>query len=71
MSNEVVREYVFKNYKFFIPLYGKRLFLKEARKIIPSLKYSDIERFDGYGGTRPQMIDRSKHALNFGEAKIF
>ncbi len=71
MSNEIVRKYVFKNYKFFIPIYGKWLFLKEARKIIPTLNYSDIELFSGYGGTRPQMIDRTTHALNFGEAKIF
>ena len=71
MSNEIVRKYVFKNYKFFIPIYGKWLFLKEARKIIPTLNYSDIELFNGYGGTRPQMIDRTTHALNFGEAKIF
>lgn len=49
MKNETVRTYIMRNYAYFIPRYGKRLFLKEARKIVPSLTYDDIELFDGYG----------------------
>ncbi len=71
MSNEVVRTYVIRNFKYLLPFYGKWLFLKEARKIIPWLGYNDIERLEWRGGTRPQIIDRTTHALNFGEAKVF
>jgi malate dehydrogenase (quinone) len=70
MKNPTIRNYVFKNFKFLIPIYGKWLFLQDAKKLIPSLKRDDIEILDGYGGTRPQSINRQTHALDFGESKV-
>ncbi len=70
LRNKIIRDYIIKNFKFLIPLYGKWLFLKDARKIIPSLKWADIEEIDNYGGTRPQMVNRKTHALDFGEARV-
>ena len=59
------------NISFQIPIYGTRLFVKEARKIIPTLEFDDIELARGQGGVRPQIVDTSnKVPLSLGEAKI-
>ena len=53
-----------------MPIIGKILFIKEVRKIVPSMKLRDLKFARGYGGTRPQIIDITKKKLEFGEAKI-
>ncbi len=53
-----------------LPFVGKRLFLKDVRKIVPSVQASDIEKAKGYGGVRPQIIDKNKRWLSFGTARI-
>ena len=56
---------------YSIPFIGKELFLKnEARKLVPSLKYSDISAAEGYGGISPRIVDRRSMTLNIGEQKI-
>jgi malate dehydrogenase (quinone) len=55
---------------FDIPLVGKRLFLKEARKIVPSLQLSELQFAKGYGGIRPQIVNTKTKRLEMGEAKI-
>lgn len=37
-----IRNYVFRNYLFEIPEIGKKLFVEDAKKIVPSLKTEDI-----------------------------
>lgn len=70
LRNPAIKKYIIRNFKYLIPIYGKRLFLKDVRKLIPTLQRDDIEELDGYGGTRPQMINRNTHALDFGEARV-
>ena len=65
-----IRNYMFKNMLFEIPLIRKFLFLKDARKIIPSLKFGDLKFARKVGGIRPQLIDKDHCKLLMGEAKI-
>jgi len=65
-----IRNYMFKNMLFEIPLIRKWLFLKDVRKIIPSLKFSDLRFAHKVGGIRPQLIDKNQRKLLMGEAKI-
>jgi malate dehydrogenase (quinone) len=70
LSDWVVFKYLLKNFMYDIPIIGKRLFIKEVRKIVPNVKLSDLEFAKGYGGVRPQIVDITNKKLNLGEAKI-
>lgn len=65
-----IRNYMFKNMLFEIPIIRKVLFLKDAKKIIPSLKLGDLKFASKVGGIRPQLIDKDRCELLMGEAKI-
>jgi len=65
-----IRNYMFKNMLFEIPLLRKFLFLKDVRKIVPSLKFKDLKFARHVGGIRPQLIDKLNTKLLMGEAKI-
>lgn len=65
-----IRNYMLKNVLFEIPLLRKILFLKEARKIVPALRYRDLSFAAKVGGIRPQLIDKTQARLLMGEAKI-
>lgn len=70
LSDQAILKYIVKNYMYDIPLIGKRLFLKEVQKIVPSLQLRDIQLAKGYGGIRPQIINLKTKRLELGEAKI-
>jgi malate dehydrogenase (quinone) len=65
-----IRNYMFKNFLYEIPVLRKLLFLKEVRKIVPSLKLGDLKFATKVGGIRPQLIDKDHGELLMGEAKI-
>ncbi|MGI0484183.1 FAD-dependent oxidoreductase [Pantanalinema rosaneae CENA516] len=65
-----IRDYIFKNMAFEMPLINRRLFLHDARKIVPSLQLEDLEFAQGVGGVRPQLIDRTQRRLILGQAEI-
>ena len=65
-----IRNYVFRNYMFEIPEIGKKLFVENAKKIVPSLKTEDIYYAKGFGGVRPQVLNRTEKKLMLGEASI-
>lgn len=65
-----IRNYMLKNILFEIPLVRKWLFLKDARKIAPSLRLRDLAFAHNVGGIRPQLIDKDHQKLLMGEAKI-
>ena len=65
-----IRNYIFKNMAFEVPLVNRRLFLQDARKIVPSLQLEDLEFAHGVGGIRPQLIDRTQRKLILGQAEI-
>ncbi len=66
-----IRSYIFRNFLFEIPFFNKRLFLKDAQKIVPGLKLDEFEYAKGFGGVRPQVLDKDKQKLMLGEASIF
>jgi len=69
-KESTIRRYILKNFLEEIPMVGKEIFIHDAQKIIPSLQVSDITFAEGYGGMRPQIIDKRHHELLLGEAKI-
>lgn len=65
-----IRRYIFRNFMYEVPYLRERLFLKEIKKIIPTLTVDDIKFARGFGGIRPQVIDKKQQKLMMGEAKI-
>lgn len=68
--DRVLFAYVFMNFLYDLPYFGKRLFIKEVRKIVPSLKLSELRFAKGIGGTRPQIVNNTTRKLELGEAKL-
>jgi malate dehydrogenase (quinone) len=65
-----IRNYILKNLLFEVPWLRRRLFLADARKIVPGMKLEDLRFAEGYGGVRPQLIDKANRRLMLGEASI-
>lgn len=65
-----IRNYILKNLLFEVPWLRRRLFLADARKIVPGMQLSDLTFAEGYGGVRPQLIDKLNRKLMLGEASI-
>jgi malate dehydrogenase (quinone) len=65
-----IRNYILKNFLFEVPGLRCWLFMKDARKIVPSLQLKDVSFAKGFGGVRPQLIDKKASKLMLGEAKI-
>jgi len=65
-----IRSYIFRNFLFEIPFFNKYLFLKDARKIVPSLQIHEFVYADGFGGVRPQVLNKDEQKLMLGEASI-
>jgi len=65
-----IRNYILCNFLYEVPVLNRRLFIKEIRKIVPSLNADDITYAEGFGGVRPQLIDKAAGKLRMGEAKI-
>lgn len=70
MKVKDIRNYIFKNIAFEVPGVNRRLFLQDARKIVPSLQLEDLTFAHGVGGIRPQLIDRTQRKLIMGQAEI-
>jgi len=70
IKDSTIRRYILRNVLEELPWFGKEVFVKDAQKVIPSLDANDIKFADGYGGMRPQIIDKNKKELLLGEAKI-
>jgi malate dehydrogenase (quinone) len=58
------------NFLYDLPYIGKRLFIKEVRKIVPLLKVDELKYAKGIGGTRPQIVNNTTRKLEMGEAKL-
>jgi malate dehydrogenase (quinone) len=65
-----IRNYIFRNLLFEMPWLRRRLFLADARKIVPGLRLEDLRFAEGYGGVRPQLINKSERRLMLGEVTI-
>jgi len=70
LKDSDIRSYIFRNFLFEVPYFNKKLFVKDARKIVPSLSVDDIHYAKGFGGVRPQVLDKKERKLMLGEASI-
>lgn len=62
--------YLLENMLYELPWVGKRMFLKNVRKIVPTMKASDVRMAKGYGGMRLQRVNTNTRELLLGEGKI-
>ena len=70
LKDDDIRSYILRNFLFEVPFINKKEFVKDARKIVPSLSENDLSYAVNFGGVRPQVIDRNKKRLELGEGKI-
>ncbi|AFZ74068.1 FAD-dependent oxidoreductase [Natronobacterium gregoryi] len=70
LADRILLPYVLKNLVYDLPAVGPRAFLPHVQKVVPSATLEDIERANGYGGVRPQIVDTENRSLDMGEAKI-
>ena len=70
LSDPVIFKYIALNFVYDFPVIGKRLFIKEVRKIVPSIKLKNLTYARGYGGVRPQVVNLDTKKLEMGEAKL-
>jgi malate dehydrogenase (quinone) len=68
--DKVLFNYIILNVLYDLPVIGKRLFIKQIRRIVPSLKLSELTFASGIGGTRPQIVNNTTKKLEMGEAKL-
>lgn len=65
-----ISRFAFRNFLYEIPYFGKWLFMRQARKIVPTLRYRDLELARGAGGIRSQLVDTTRRQLAKGVDKI-
>ena len=65
-----IRNYFLKNLLYEVPVLQRYLFMKEVKKIVPSISFKEIKYANRFGGIRPQLIDKKARKLVLGEAKI-
>ena len=70
MKDSDIRNYILRNFLFEIPWLNKKLFVKDAKKIVPSLTEEQIRYATGFGGVRPQVLNKTEKKLMLGEASI-
>ncbi|MEA3372067.1 MAG: FAD-dependent oxidoreductase [Campylobacterota bacterium] len=70
LSDSDIRNYIFRNFLFEVPYLNKQLFIRDAQKIVPSLKPEDITYAKGFGGVRPQVLDKKNRKLMLGESSL-
>jgi malate dehydrogenase (quinone) len=68
--DKVLFTYIALNFLYDLPFIGKRLFVKQIRMIVPSLKLEEVKYARGVGGTRPQIVNNTTRKLEMGEAKL-
>src|SRR5207253_176803 len=68
ISKKAIRNIMIKNIAYSLPGVGRRLFWKyEARKIVPSIPYSDLKPAPEFRGVRTVGINKRTRELKLGE----
>jgi len=71
LSDRILFPYVVRNLVYDIPEIGKRAFLPDVQKVVPSVDVGDIERARQRVRRRaPQIVNTETKELDMGEAKI-
>ena len=65
-----ITRFLLRNAAYDLPFIGKRVFLRDARKIVPSLEAADLTLDRGAGGIRGQLIDKRAGKIARGMDKI-
>lgn len=68
--DRVLFSYIIVNILYDLPFIGKRLFIKQIRRIVPTLKLNELKYARRIGGTRPQIVNNTTKKLEMGEAKL-
>jgi malate dehydrogenase (quinone) len=68
--DKILFSYILNNFLYDLPFIGKRLFIKQIRKIVPMLKLNELRFAKKVGGTRPQIVNNTTRKLEMGEAKL-
>lgn len=70
LADKIMALYMLRNLAYDLWVIGKWVFLQDAKKIIPTLKYSDLKYNSGTGGIRPQIVNTETGNLEMGDAKV-
>ena len=70
ISDLTILWYLIMNFIYDLPIIGKLFFIRKVRKIIPSIKLSELKYAQGYGGIRPQIVNLKTQKLEMGQAKL-
>ncbi len=70
ISDPTYFRFVLKNFSYDLPFLGKRIFVKDVQKIVPTARAKEIHLGKNIGGIRPQIVDTKSKKMNMGEAKI-
>ncbi len=70
LSELTILRYLILNFIYDLPLVGKFFFIRQVKKIIPTIKLGELKFAAGYGGIRPQIVNLNSRKLEMGEAKI-
>jgi malate dehydrogenase (quinone) len=68
--DKILFSYIIMNFLYDIPFIGKRLFIKQIRMIVPTIRLDELKFAKGIGGTRPQIVNNTTRKLEMGEAKL-
>ncbi|MEA1931869.1 MAG: FAD-dependent oxidoreductase [Euryarchaeota archaeon] len=70
MADRILFPFVIENLLYDIPVVGRKTFLPDVQKVVPTVEEGDIKRAKGFGGIRPQIVNTKTKSLDMGEAKI-
>lgn len=70
LGNPDIRHHILRNILYEVPILNRQVFVREIRKIVPSISAADITYAVGFGGVRPLLIDRATGHLSAAEGKI-
>ena len=63
-------KFLFKSFVYGLPLSGRRFFVGDVHKIIPTMDPKDLTFGHHLGGIRPQVVDKKARKIRLGVAKI-
>lgn len=69
-SDKEILKFVLENLIYTLPIIGRWMFVRTLRKIIPTIKLSDLQKEKGIGGIRPQLVNKKERRLLLGAAEI-
>lgn len=63
-------KFLFKSFVYGLPVIGRKFFIGDVHKIIPTMDPKDLTYGHHLGGIRPQVVDKKARKIRLGVAKI-